>query len=143
MALNVSETFATKDQMSDAIVPLPTTPAITKADIRAEFDLPFSKMHVVVLRGTGKDKRMALLAAGPGADQFRILDAIAARLCLFDGKKLRMEDLDNFDFDDSMMMSTEMAKVLDFLQKGKTPTAIELAIDELEKPGEKDPDPVQ
>lgn len=129
--------------MSDAPIPLPAAPAIKQADIRAEFDLPFSKMHVIVLRGTGKDKRMALLSAGPSADQFRILDAIAARLCLFDGKKLRMEDLDNFDFDDSMKMSEEMAKVLDFLQRGKTPTIVELAISEQEKKDPDEPGPVQ
>ncbi len=106
------------DNISAVPSPLlvPSTP-IPPEQIRSEFDLPFSKKHVIVLRGTGRDKRLALLSAGSGADQYRIIDAIAARLCLVDGKKLRMEDFEELDFDDSLMISQEMAKVMNPLAK--------------------------
>jgi hypothetical protein len=86
--------------------------ALTPEQIRAEFDLPFSKKHVIVLRGNGKDMRTGLLAAGEKADKFRMIYGIASRLCLIDGKKLRVEDFDDLDFDDSMKIVEEVGALL-------------------------------
>lgn len=111
-----------------------TKPTLIKAEqIRTTLDLPFSKQHVVIIRGNGRDKRLALLAAGAGADGMRIADALAARLCFFfppsdaprpteyviaEGKQLRLEEMDSLDLDDSMRLTEEIGKILNPLKAG-------------------------
>jgi hypothetical protein len=87
--------------MDPILLPEAAPAATPAAKIRGEFDLPYSGVHVVVLRGTGRDQRIAAQAAGRKADPFRLQYAIAAQLCLFDGKKKRMEDFDELDLDDA------------------------------------------
>lgn len=84
----------------------------TPEQIRTEFDLPFSGKHVIILRGKGRDQRLALMSAGPGANPHRILQAITAQICIIDGKKIKMEDVDEMDFDDAMVISSEVGKAL-------------------------------
>lgn len=91
--------------------PISTPPSLKPEDIRAEFDLPSGK-HVVIRKGKGKDLRLALMAAGASADAFTILNAIIARLGLFDGKRVTMESLDELDFDDAMALNAEVGKVI-------------------------------
>jgi hypothetical protein len=104
--------------MSDPVVmEAPATKAPTPEQIRAEFDLPFSGKHVIVLRGTGRDMRQGLLASGEKADKFKMIYGIASRLCLVDGKKLRVEDYDNLDFDDCMKIVEEVGGLLNPTKK--------------------------
>lgn len=114
--------------MEPVPAPVSTKPlTIQPNQIRSTVDLPFSKQHVVIVRGTGRDKRLALMAAGANASGMRISDALAARLCYFfpedlkgsdiyeisQGKQLRLEDFDDLDLDDSIALMAEMGKVLD------------------------------
>ena len=79
--------------------------------IRREFDLPSGK-HVILLKGTGRDQRLAATVAGDNADSIKIQDALASRLSLVDGKRIRMEDVDEMDFDDAMVFRAEVSQVL-------------------------------
>jgi hypothetical protein len=106
--------------MATAIV-LPAS-TLKPADIRFEFDLPSSGKHVIVLRGKGRDQRRALMSAGPGADQYRILQALIAQLVLIDGQRIKMEDIDEMDFDDSMALTEEVGKILSPLKVTKAST---------------------
>ena len=54
-----------------------TTPS--PEQIRREFDLPSGK-HVILLKGTGRDQRLAATVAGENADSIKIQDALASRL---------------------------------------------------------------
>jgi hypothetical protein len=81
-------------------------PAAVQPDIRAEFNLPSGK-HVVIHRGNGRDLRLALMAAGPKADHYRIVFAIIARLATIDGQKIAMESIDTLDFDDAQQLLGE------------------------------------
>jgi hypothetical protein len=108
--------------------------APTPEQIRAEFDLPFSGKHVIVLRGTGRDMRQGLLAAGEKADKFKMIYGIASRLCLIDGKKLRVEDYDGLDFDDSMKIVEEVGGLLNPTKKAtaEKPKPVEAEDEELQ-----------
>ena len=86
-----------------------TTPS--PEQIRREFDLPSGK-HVILLKGTGRDQRLAATVAGENADSIKIQDALASRLSLVDGKRIRMEDVDEMDFDDAMVFRAEVSQVL-------------------------------
>jgi len=88
-------------------------------NIRREFDLPSGK-HVIFLRGKGRDLRKALMAAGPGADQFRILFSLIAQLSLIDGKRVTMESIEDMDFDDVLALQGEAGKCLVPLAKVQT-----------------------
>lgn len=97
--------------MATSSTPLAPAPVIKPEDIRAEFDLPSGK-HVVVLRGKGRDLRLALMAAGRKADSYRIIFAQISRLALFDGKRMPLEALDELDWDDAIVLMEEGGKVL-------------------------------
>lgn len=86
-----------------------TTPS--PEQIRREFDLPSGK-HVILLKGTGRDQRLAATLVGTDSDPLKIQDALASRLCLVDGKKIRMEDVDEMDFDDAMVFRAEVGQLL-------------------------------
>ena len=86
-----------------------TTPS--PEQIRREFDLPSGK-HVILLKGTGRDQRLAATVAGENADSIKIQDALASRLSLVDGKRIRIEDVDEMDFDDAMVFRAEVSQVL-------------------------------
>ena len=86
-----------------------TTPS--PEQIRREFDLPSGK-HVILLKGTGRDQRLAATVVGENADSIKIQDALASRLSLVDGKRIRMEDVDDMDFDDAMVFRAEVSQVL-------------------------------
>lgn len=108
--------------MSDGPVPVPIDAgepsSIPAENIRTQFTLPSGK-KVIFLRGKGRDLRLALMAAGPGADQYRILFAIIAQLALIDGKKTTMEAIDMMDLDDVLDLQGEAGKVLLPLAKAK------------------------
>lgn len=104
--------------MSEQPVPLPPPTSPAPENIRTSFTLPSGK-KVIFLRGKGRDLRMALMAAGPGADQYRILFAIISQLALIDGKRMTMEGIDDLDFDDVMELQGEAGKVLLPLSKAK------------------------
>jgi hypothetical protein len=76
--------------------------------------LPYSKIHVKKRRAKGYDAIAAgqLLEAAKG-DMSMYIPALIATVCLFDGKKMVMEDIPAMDFDDYnellMFMAPETA----------------------------------
>lgn len=95
-----------------ASVPVPVIEAPLKPeDIRRQFTLPSGK-EVIFRRGKGRDLRMALMAAGPKADTFRILSALVAQLALIEGKRTTMEALDDMDLDDAFVLNKEAGETL-------------------------------
>jgi hypothetical protein len=97
--------------MATGPVVLPSDTAPSPDRIRREFDLPSGK-HVVMLKGTGRDQRLAATVVGDTKDPLKIQDALASRLCLVDGKKIRMEDVDDMEFDDAMVFRAEVGQLL-------------------------------
>ncbi len=79
--------------------------------ILSEFDLPSGK-HVVINEGTGRDQRLAVEMLPSKATGVQVQDAIAARLCLVDGKRIRMEDIDAMSFGDAAILRAHVRAIL-------------------------------
>lgn len=100
--------------------------------IRAEFDLP-SGGHVIIRQGKGRDLRLGLMAAGPGADQYRILFSLMARVATIDGKMVTLEGIDEMDLEDVQTLIQEGSKVLTPLKKTPTKTLTLASAEDLQK----------
>lgn len=118
--------------MATAPIALPIPAAPEEKDIRGRCTLP-SGINVTFLRGKGRDLRMALMAAGPRADQYRIMTAMVGQLALFDGKKRPMESIDEMDFDDVADLISEAGKYFSPLGKTRIAATATLESEEVEK----------
>ena len=76
-----------------------------------EFELPSGK-KVQMRKGKGRDLRLALMAAGPRADQYRIMLALIMQLSLVDGKKVPFELTDEWDMEDVLELTTQARQIL-------------------------------
>lgn len=110
--------------MAGVPVPIPESTQPKPEDVRSQFTLPSGK-EVIFRKGKGRDLRVALMAAGPGADQYRILMALIAQLATIDGKKTTFEAVDDMDLDDVMTLQREASEVLLPLAKRPIPKAAE------------------
>lgn len=106
--------------MGSITIPVPDSIAPKPEDIRSQFTLPSGK-EVVFRKGKGRDLRTALHAAGPKADQYRILMALIAQLTLIDGKKVTLEAVDEMDLDDVMVLQREAGEAMAPLAKRPIP----------------------
>jgi hypothetical protein len=94
-----------------------TDQALKPEEIRAQFMLPSGK-QVVLRKGKGRDARLALMAAGPKADMHRIILAMLAQLAVIDGKRVPLEAIDDFDFDDVVELLARGMAAMGPLVKG-------------------------
>lgn len=109
--------------MAGFVVNLPDPTSKPVRQVMNQFTLPSGK-EVVIYRGKGRDLRLALMAAGANADQFRILFAITARLATVDGDSITLEGIDDMDLEDVLVLQGEAGKVLNPLLKLKTDVAM-------------------
>jgi len=103
-------------------VTLPDPSSKPTREVLTSFTLPSGK-EVTIYRGKGRDLRLALMAAGPASDQYRILFAIIARLATIDGKSTTLEGIDDMDLEDVLALQGEAGKILNPLTKLKTVAA--------------------
>jgi hypothetical protein len=89
----------------------PVQPSAPQPEIVKTFTLPSGKV-VTVLRAKGKHQRLALMAAGPTADRYKILYALIAQITRIDGKIVPMEALDEMDLSDLILIEKEVNEVM-------------------------------
>lgn len=86
-------------------------PAATKPQYTIEFDLPSGK-HCKLRKGKGRDVRLAMMAAGPRADGYKLSMALLAQLALVDDKIVPFEAIDDWDMEDVFALMANSQEVL-------------------------------
>lgn len=79
------------------------------AQVQKEFELKDGR-RVIILKGKGRDARLAQQAAG--ADAGKLTQALMAQLVRIDGQQLVMEDFDELDLPDYMKIMQEFGDFL-------------------------------
>lgn len=109
---------------------------------RREFKLPTSgKTASVIVQGKGKHLRQAARIAGPQANQFDAMAAMAAVKCLIEGEPFTTEDLDELDEDDVNALLSEASGVAERQRQEEAKKKAKDAASGKAPPGEDLPSP--
>lgn len=73
-----------------------------------EVQLP-SGSHATIRCGNGRDLRLAQMAAGEPFDDARFEYALIARLTMLDGRKIKMEEVDELPIGDVLVLQREVS----------------------------------
>lgn len=80
------------------------------SDGAREVQLP-SGARAIIRRGNGRDLRLAQMAVGEPFDDARFEYALIARLTVLDGRKLKMEEVDELPIGDVLVLQREVSAI--------------------------------